>query len=194
MQIESSRALHKLVALIAAEMAISKSTSDNLVKNVTSTVEDQKNDKADAAMSRFISHISNRGLHRRQAISGTTSSIDGTEGGRAGGLQKRCTSLDDGPRSLILSAISQPHAFDSTCSEAEASSTSNLADVPIAKPPTLCPEPSVAVDANPIIPIRKGHVLSPSVDEKTRRLKIHRSGNNKSGRMRLWNISNRTYS
>ncbi|KAF8520534.1 hypothetical protein JB92DRAFT_2894851 [Gautieria morchelliformis] len=47
MRIESSRALHKLAALIAAEMAIPKATSDNLVMNVTSTVEDRKNDKAD---------------------------------------------------------------------------------------------------------------------------------------------------
>ncbi|KAF8517459.1 hypothetical protein JB92DRAFT_2905682 [Gautieria morchelliformis] len=89
MRNESSRALHKLVALIAAEMAISKSTSDDLVKNVTSTVEDQKNDKVDGVMSRFISHIRNRGPSS-QAISGTTSSIDGIEGGRAGGLQKSC--------------------------------------------------------------------------------------------------------
>ncbi|KAF8531854.1 hypothetical protein JB92DRAFT_2847008, partial [Gautieria morchelliformis] len=68
MRNESSRTLHKLV-----------STSDNLVKNVTSTVEDQKNDKVDGVMSRGPS---------LQAISGTTSSIDGIEGSRAGGLQK----------------------------------------------------------------------------------------------------------
>ncbi|KAF8531869.1 hypothetical protein JB92DRAFT_2847084 [Gautieria morchelliformis] len=144
MRNESSRALHKLVALIAAEMALSKSTSDNLVKNVTSTVEDQKNDKVDGVMSRFISHISNRGPSL-QAISGTTSSIDGIAGGRAGGLQK---------------------------SEAETSSTSNLPDVPITKPMTLCQEPSVAIDTNSMIPIRKGNDLSASVGEKTKRLKI----------------------
>ncbi|KAF8530813.1 hypothetical protein JB92DRAFT_2854803 [Gautieria morchelliformis] len=87
MRNESRRALHKLVALIADEMAIPQATSDNLVKNMTSTVEDQKNDKVDGVMSRFISHISDRGASS-QAISGTTSSIDGIEGGRAGGLQK----------------------------------------------------------------------------------------------------------
>ncbi|KAF8461440.1 hypothetical protein JB92DRAFT_3072032 [Gautieria morchelliformis] len=90
MRIESSRALHKLAALIAAEMAISKATSDNLVKHMTSAVEDQTNDKAylsEGVMSRFISHISNRGASS-QAISGTTSSIDVTEGGREGDLQK----------------------------------------------------------------------------------------------------------
>ncbi|KAF8463556.1 hypothetical protein JB92DRAFT_2838887 [Gautieria morchelliformis] len=196
MRNESRRTFHKLAALIADEMAITKATSDYLVKNVTSTVEDPKNDKVDGVMSRFISRIGNRGASS-QAISGTTSSIDGIKGGRAGGFQKRCTYLDDASRSLqiILSATSQPHAFNSTCSEAEPSSTSNLPDVPIAKPTTLCQEPSVAVDANPIIPIRKGHDLSPSVGEKTKRLKIHRSGDKRSGgRMKLGNISNRVYS
>ncbi|KAF8461443.1 hypothetical protein JB92DRAFT_3072052 [Gautieria morchelliformis] len=151
-------------------------------------------------MSRFISHISNRGASS-QAISGTTSSIDVTEGGREGGLQKRCTSLGEGSRSSVPSAISQPHAFDSPCSEAETSSTSNLADLPIAKPPTLCQDPSVAVDKNSMIPVRKRNYLSASVGEKTKRLMIHRSVepstercDKQSGRMKLGSISNRTSS
>ncbi|KAF8520535.1 hypothetical protein JB92DRAFT_2894858 [Gautieria morchelliformis] len=151
-------------------------------------------------MSRFISHISNRGASS-QAISGTTSSIDGIEGGKAGGLQKRCTSRDEGSRSLVPSAISQPHPLGSPCSEAETSSTSNLAGVTIAKPPILCQEPSVAVYTNSMIPIRKGNYLSASVGEKTKRLKIHRSVvpstgrcHKQSGRMKLGNISNRVCS
>jgi hypothetical protein len=204
MRNESRRALHKLAA-IAEEMVIPKAIADNVAKNVTSTVEGQKNDKADSSegmMFSFGFHIRNRRASS-QAMSGTTSSVDGMESGREDGLQKRCTSLDirqeDGSRSSTLSAISPPHTFDSTCSEAD-TSTSNLIDVTFVKPPTLCHKPSVAVDANPIIPIKEGHELSPFVSENTKRLKIHPSlepsterCDKQSGRMKLGNISNRTY-
>lgn len=206
MRDESRRALHKLVA-IADEMAIPKTSSDQLIKDVTSTVADGEQivrDKlTEGLKSRFGFHVGDKRAvsHGQLVIGSTRSRLDGMEGGRC--LQKRCTSLnieqDDKSRSSIPSAVLRPRPLTVGSARTEAEDLLELTAATKPSTDVTTPgvqTPSVDVDTETIVPIgiiSQVNGKSPDSEKQGISRSLEPSGekcDKQPGRMKLGSIGN----